>query len=105
MKIRKILAVLLCVLTVLSVMTAVAYAANSRSGVIALIDPPTLESTTSAAPATTVDFWSQVGNWWNGFYPDFDKLWVSGFKAVSDFLVLAFRLLLKLVGIGTWAGF
>ena len=97
MNLKKILAVILCLAAIAGVM-AVAYV-TAAAQPVAASDPP--------APTQPVDnrtVWEKLADWWDSFYPSFVKLWDGGFKTVSDFLVLAFRVLLKLIGLGTWIG-
>ena len=108
MTLKKVLAVILCAAVVLSVMTAVAYASNNKAEAAPAAGGGEFEipSTEPTAPPT-VDNRSaleKLGDWWNGFYPTFDKVWTVGFKGLSDVLVLGFRFLLMIVGLGTWGG-
>ncbi|MDR2753165.1 MAG: hypothetical protein LBB50_02515 [Oscillospiraceae bacterium] len=105
MNTRKLLAVLLCVATVFSVMTAVAYAAQSAETAPVVYAPPSQEATTTPPPETTKSFIENLDTWWNGGFPEVDTvLWNSGFRTVVDFLVAGFQFLLKIVGFDAWGG-
>ena len=109
MNLKKLLAVILCVAAVLSVMSAVAYASSQANAVALSGDDNDFVTPTTKPPAPTTvpdnrNTAEKIADWWADFYPKFDAIWTVGFKGISDVLVLGFRVLLSVVGLGNWGG-
>ena len=96
MKLKKLLAVLLVAVTMLSVMTLVAYSANVKAAKAPVADE--VPSTDTTEP-TELGTWEKIGKWWAEFYPKFQQIWEGGFGFVSRFLVVAFEFLLVIMGL------
>ncbi|MDR0531577.1 MAG: hypothetical protein LBG83_05890 [Oscillospiraceae bacterium] len=96
MKLRKVLAVVLCVAAVIGVMAAVAIVSHAAQAAAVPNDAPSALVTTATAPTTTK---SSLSEWWNSFYPGFDQFYKGAFAGVQQFLLLLFNMLLKIVGL------
>ena len=113
---KKVLAVILCLLAVCSVMTVVATTVSANAVAVQApqgnAPPPSTNPpppSTTAAPTTTRvtttqptddrSFSERLLDWWNGFFPALTFLWDGGFALFSNFLVFAMNLLLRVVGL------
>ncbi|MCL2494029.1 MAG: hypothetical protein FWE98_00045 [Oscillospiraceae bacterium] len=99
---RKVLAVLLCVCAVISVMAIVARSYELPQAVVSF-DISALPTTT-APPTTTKSNAQQILDGWEWFKPYFDAIYKFVFQGLSKFLVVAFDLLLAIVGLNLWDG-
>ncbi len=89
---KKILAIVLCVLTLLSVMTAVAYAVsaeNQRYAAVAQAEELSTESTAAPTTVPTTDWTDKFSDFWGVFYPIFDFVYKNVFVVFSQFLAMA----------------
>jgi hypothetical protein len=98
MTMRKILAVALCVLAMLSVMAIVANAAVDPSR------PPDAETTTPGTTTPQKPLSDQIMEWWESTKVWLEPLYRFSFQGFSKALVAAFQGLLALVGLNFWQG-
>lgn len=101
MTMRKLLAVVLCMLTVMSVVALAARAGGASEGDAPL---PSEQSTNPTTVPTTKPLGDRIAEGWEKIKPYFDWIYKFSFQGISQALVAAFQWLLSLVGLNFWQG-
>ncbi|MDR1928456.1 MAG: hypothetical protein LBQ33_07475 [Oscillospiraceae bacterium] len=113
-KCKKVLAVLLCAMTIFSVTATMAYAAESAAQTpqaVVLVaaqdaetpepEPPVIEIPTdpegTPEPSDDDDFIARLALFWEWFYPLFDQAYKQGFVVISMFLAQAVQVLFNVI--------